>query len=125
MRTLSHRRVGNAVVHHSKIGTPMSQMGHERQIGPVCNISASPPAADIRADIDLRRFVPGPDSCTAANHVRDCKSYSITSSEMESSVAGISMPIARAVAKLMTNSSLVERATGISAGFSPLRMRPT
>jgi hypothetical protein len=51
--------------------------------------------------------------------------YSITSSEMESSVAGTSTPIARAVAKLMTNSDLVDLATGRSAGFSPLRMRPT
>jgi hypothetical protein len=33
--------------------------------------------------------------------------YSITSSEVDSSVAGTSTPIARAVAKLMTNSDLV------------------
>jgi hypothetical protein len=42
---------------------------------------------------------------------------------MESSFTGTSMPIARAVAKLMTNSSLVKRATGRLAGFSYLRMR--
>jgi hypothetical protein len=39
-------------------------------------------------------------------------------------VGGTSMRIARAVARLMTNSNLVARATGMSAGFSPLRMRP-
>ena len=41
----------------------MSQMGHERRIRTVCNISALPPEADVRADIVFRRLVPGPDSC--------------------------------------------------------------
>jgi hypothetical protein len=51
--------------------------------------------------------------------------HSITSSASASSLFGMVRPIARAVAKLMTNSSLVERATGRSTGFSPLRIRPT
>src|SRR5262245_34736714 len=51
--------------------------------------------------------------------------HSITSSARASSVGGTSMRIARAVARLMMNSNnLVARATGMSAGFSPLRMRP-
>jgi hypothetical protein len=37
---------------------PMSLMGQERLISPVCNISALPPEADVTADIVLRRFVP-------------------------------------------------------------------
>jgi hypothetical protein len=40
---------------HSK---PMSPLGHERPIGPIYNISALPPIADMRADIDLRRCGP-------------------------------------------------------------------
>ena len=50
--------------------------------------------------------------------------HSITSSARASSVAGISRPIARAVGKLMTNSNLVERIIGRSAGLAPLRILP-
>src|SRR6516165_7149882 len=50
--------------------------------------------------------------------------HSITSSAWESRVAGISMPSVLAVCRLMTNSNLLARATGRSAGFSPFRMRP-
>src|SRR6516165_8992391 len=49
--------------------------------------------------------------------------HSITSSAVASSVGGTSMRKVRAVCRLMTNSNLVERMTGKSAGFSPLRMR--
>jgi putative ABC transport system substrate-binding protein len=41
----------NAAVHHSKNCALMSQMGQERRISAVCNISALPPRADVRADI--------------------------------------------------------------------------
>src|ERR1700686_5325730 len=51
-------------------------------------------------------------------------SYSITSSARASSVGGAVTPIALAVARLMMSSNLVARATGMSEGFSPLRMRP-
>jgi hypothetical protein len=50
--------------------------------------------------------------------------YSITSSARASSVVGIVMPNVLAVCRLMTSSNLVGSWTGISAGFSPLRMRP-
>ena len=50
--------------------------------------------------------------------------YSITSSARASTVAGISRPSDLAAFRLMTNSNLVGRITGRSAGFSPLRMRP-
>ena len=36
----------------------MSQLGHERRIRTVCNISAFAPEADVGADIVLRRLVP-------------------------------------------------------------------
>src|SRR5262245_40583682 len=51
--------------------------------------------------------------------------HSITSSARASSVGGTSSPIVLAVCRLMTNSNLVGSWTGISAGFSPFRMRPT
>src|SRR5262249_21461394 len=50
--------------------------------------------------------------------------HSITSSARERSVVGILMPNVLAVGRLMTSSKLVGSWTGISAGFSPLRMRP-
>src|SRR5262249_29356298 len=55
----------------------------------------------------------------------EASAYSITSSARASSVGGTSRPIVLAVCRLMTNSNLVGSWTGISAGFSPLRMRPT
>src|SRR5262249_35675791 len=51
--------------------------------------------------------------------------HSITSSARASSVGGMVMPSALAVCRLITNSNLVACWTGRSAGFSPLRMRPT
>jgi hypothetical protein len=51
--------------------------------------------------------------------------YSITSSARPSNVIGNVRPSAFAVSRLMTSSTLVDCWTGKSAGFSPLRMRPT
>ena len=50
--------------------------------------------------------------------------HSITSSATASSDGGTVRPSIRAVAVLMTSSSLVACTTGKSAGFAPLRMRP-
>src|SRR3984893_1896210 len=49
--------------------------------------------------------------------------HSITSSARASSVAGTSIPSARAVGRLITSSNGTERTTGKSAGLAPLRMR--
>jgi hypothetical protein len=51
--------------------------------------------------------------------------YSITSSALVSRVCGIVRPSIRAVWALMTSSSLFTCKTGMSAGFVPLRIRPT
>ena len=51
--------------------------------------------------------------------------YSITSSARASSVAGTVRPSAFAVLRLMTSSIFETCWTGRSAGFSPLRIRPT
>ena len=53
------------------------------------------------------------------------KAYSITSSASARILGGMSRPNAFAVARLMTSSNLVASSTGMSAGFSPLRMRVT
>jgi len=50
--------------------------------------------------------------------------YSIASSASKSRLSEILMPSALAVFRLMTNSNLVGRTTGKSAGLVPLRMRP-
>ena len=51
--------------------------------------------------------------------------YSITSSAVASSDGGMSRPSALAVLRLIINSTFVDCMTGRSAGFSPLRTRPT
>src|SRR5262249_21523269 len=51
--------------------------------------------------------------------------HSITSSAATSSLSGTWRPSALAVLRLSTSSNLVGCMTGRSAGFSPLRMRPT
>src|SRR5439155_23288719 len=50
--------------------------------------------------------------------------HSITSPARADSIGGTTMPSAFAVVRLMTNSNFVDCATGRSAGFSPLRIRP-
>src|SRR5262245_12701677 len=51
--------------------------------------------------------------------------HSITSSASASSVAGMSMPSAIAVLRLITSSNLTGCCTGRSAGLAPFRMRST
>jgi hypothetical protein len=51
--------------------------------------------------------------------------YSITSSAIESTPAGIVRPSAFAVLRLMTSSNLVGVCTGRSAGLSPLNDAPS
>src|SRR5215472_5349619 len=50
--------------------------------------------------------------------------HSITSSASSCIELGTARPKAFAVLKLITNSNLVDRCTGRSAGFSPLTIRP-
>src|SRR5262245_47775087 len=58
----------------------------------------------------------------AAFHLRG---HSITSSAPAESPIGTSIPSARAVLRLSTNSNLTVWITGSSPGLSPLKMRPT
>jgi len=50
--------------------------------------------------------------------------YSMTSSAMESTPAGIVRPSVLAVLRLITNSNLLDCMTGNSAGLAPLRILP-
>jgi hypothetical protein len=63
-------------------------------------------------------------SCDEISPPHGVASYSITSVARSSVAVGTSMPSAFAVLRLRTISMRVERCTGRSAGFSPLRMRP-
>src|SRR5882757_7174909 len=66
------------------------------------------------------------EKCQQETHApQQFECYSITSSAWASNDAGTTRPSAFAVLRLMTNSNLVGSRTGKSAGFSPLRMRPT
>src|SRR6476661_5708262 len=51
--------------------------------------------------------------------------YSITSSALATNDCGMLRPSAFALLRLTTNSNLAGACTGISPGFSPLRMRST
>src|SRR5262249_33046472 len=89
-------------------------------------------AAAEKPDHRHRRLLPsralhlGGEQQAAAAEQRDelAALHSITSSAMASSPGGKLRPNALAVLRLITNSNLVDRMTGRSAGFSPLRIRP-
>jgi hypothetical protein len=69
-----------------------------------------------------------PKTCTLPDLSRCSKLsslYSMTSSARASTAGGIVRPRALAVLRLITKSYLVGACTGMSAGFSPLRMRST
>jgi hypothetical protein len=98
----------------------MSTLGQRQTSACRLPMSALSPKADIDPSASDVRFVPKADILHCSRNWR----YSITSSAMESKPDGTSMPSARAVCKLMTNSNLVDCSTGRSAGLAPLRMLP-
>jgi hypothetical protein len=97
----------------------MSALGQKLpRRGQVAMSALSPKAAAAIADRRVR-FGPKADSCAATK-----ESYSITSSAIASTPDGIVRPNALAVLRLMTSSTFVDRSTGKSAGFAPLRIFP-
>ena len=92
-----------------------------RRTQPEHILSALPPIATVGRTSQVGSFVPGTDSCIAANRIR----YSIIPSATASSPGGKVRLSNFAACRLIMNSNLVARPTGRSAGFSPLRMRPT
>jgi hypothetical protein len=97
-----------------------SAVGQTEKSGWATGKSALPSRTDIVKPVPLARFVPSPDSCTAAN----VNSYSITSSAPVSSAGGMVRPSAFAVLRLMTSSNLIDCSTGKSAGLAPFRILP-
>ena len=101
--------------------TAMSAPGQERRIGATCNISALPPRADVGADI----VEPPLRAISGREQMQQTANYSITSSAMASSDAGISRSSALAVLRLMSSSNRAGCSTGRSAGFAPFRILST
>ena len=100
---------------------PMSQLGQTRSWGDVHRMTVLPP----KAEVDLRSSYVAEVPKAAASRCSEQQSYSINSSATASRVGGTVIPNARAVCILMTNSNFVGCNTGMFAGFSPLRTRPT
>ena len=84
---------------------------------PPAIMAAAQSTGDVPTVLIYFRF--GPTKCTCAG------AYSITSSARPDKVSGTVIPSALAVFRLMNSSILVPCCTGNSAGFSPLRTRPT
>src|SRR5262249_1979661 len=61
--------------------------------------------------------------CAADERYEFASFHSITSSARAMRVGGMSMPSARAVERLITNSNLLDWTTGRSAGLAPWRIR--
>src|SRR6516165_9467989 len=99
----------------------MSALGQKQTLQSVRPMSALPPKADIAECCRHVRFVPKADKV----HRSKKRCYSITSSAIESSPGGIVRPSALAVLRLMTNSNLVDRIIGKSAGLAPFRILAT
>jgi hypothetical protein len=80
-----------------------------------------PNSAHMKQGFRCRRATEQRDKL-AALHLRG---HSTTSSARASRLSGTARPSALAVFRLITRSYLVGPCSGRSAGFSPLRMRPT
>ena len=110
----------------------MSALGQKQTCALQNPMSALPPIATAKADMPqmvMSALPPKADMCSANRHVcfgpiADIPYFhSITSLALASNVGGTLRPSALAVLRLITNSYLVGACTGISPGFSPLRMR--
>jgi hypothetical protein len=127
LRRLLHRNPGGGEV---RSGSCVGGKARREQIE-----SALPQQADELLRRSELTLVPRGGSCIAANlfdHLvgagtlvrRGCV-YSITSSARASNVGGTIRPSALAVFRLMRSSNVVGCSTGISAGFSPFKIRST
>ena len=87
--------------------------------------SALAPKADTVSGYRRVRFGPKPAVGSCNNKCRHKQTYSITSPASARSIGGTVNPNVFAVLRLITKSNLVGCNIGRSAGFSPLRIRPT
>ena len=97
--------------------TAMHQFGRNRRHSGTFARSTAAPGSDANDPLQTNAV----SGC--CNALRRLPGYSITSSGVASSFRGKPMPKPRAVARLMTNSNLVARATGRSVGFGHARLR--
>ena len=100
----------------STVLRPMTALGQTRKSAPASATSDLPPTTDITSQSGHFREVPKCDIVRV---------HSITSSAVVSSDGGMVRPSVFAVLRLTTNSNFAGCTTGRSAGFSPLRIRPT
>jgi hypothetical protein len=118
-------RVLSTQAHHPRRSNPHSARGATTRSPIAVSFLGGfrPPAAQVRGN---RRQGPASETLHTFCHVRRSKkAYSITSSARPRSVIGNVSPSAFAVLRLRANSTFTVCCTGKSAGFSPLRMRPT
>jgi hypothetical protein len=98
------------------------RIAHWKRPGIRCRSLSANVRFGSKADVTLLnfdvRFTPNSGLMQCSKERR----YSITSSAMESTPAGIVRPSVFAVLRLMTSSNLVDCITGRSAGFAPLRI---
>ena len=99
----------------------MSALGQKQTLEHLRAMSALPPKADIGTQPRDVRFVPKADILRCGRNWR----YSITSSARPSNESGNVTPSNFATLRLIAMSTFVDCCTGRSAGFAPLRMRPT
>src|SRR6476660_7056806 len=108
-------------------GCVVERKGHGVTLPQFCVLLACDTVAGICADCNRQRITPrhrqGIKATvpSALGHGR--RAYSISSSAVASSDCGMLRPSVFAVLRLTINSYLVGACTGMSAGFSPLRMR--
>src|SRR5262249_42427488 len=95
------------------------RLADHRRRGP----AKEPDSWQLRRLLRARRERPGSRRAAEQRDER-APSHSITSSASNCIELGTARPSAFAVLKLITNSNLVDRCTGRSAGFSPLKTRP-
>jgi hypothetical protein len=89
------------------------------QIQLLADVRFAPIATGLRTSQKVR-FVPR----AAVSNRNKAAPYSISSSASNCIELGTESPSTFAALRLITNSNLVDRCTGRSAGFSPLMMRP-
>src|SRR6516164_5956646 len=107
--------------HPGRYTRPTSALGQKQTLADVRVMSALPPIADIGTQQRDVRFVPKADIPRCSEDRR----YSITSSALVRNVSGTVRASDLAVLRLRTNRKSVGCSNGSSAGFAPLRMRPT
>jgi hypothetical protein len=108
------------VVQRNRCTAIMSESGHNLPKGCASTSPLSVSIAVIRPSWRHLHFVPTP----VVSRCSKAAPYSITSSARASNVGGTSRPKAFAVCRLIMNSNLVGRRTGMSGGFFPFRIWP-